>query len=377
MQRVLALVIALLLAAWGQSFAPKRDFPWDALILYGASALIFVFAVLPGLPHGAQGPSPLLPRLRRRGWLLIVLGIVLSGAAAVPFLRKDYSTLPMAMWLLGLALIVAGGYLLWPRTAGQARPGRPWWEVWGLCFILLVAVFVRVYQLTAIPNGLYLDEADNDLEALRLFTLPTFIPFTPVSNGHPTLFLYLLGLAFKAIGPSPFTMRVVVAVVGVLTVAAFYPLARQLFARWLALALTFLLAVSHWHVTFSRIGFEGILTPLAAVLTFYWLLRGLRTRRPLDFVLAGLSLGAGMYTYLPFRAIPGAVIALLAAMVLFDPARWRGRVAGAGLMVVTSLLVFAPLAAHFWDQPNDFYNRASQASVTLDMQRQHSNQNEV
>ncbi len=382
MRRLLALAITLGLAVWAQSFAPKREFPWDALALYAASAVVLVLGVLPGLPERlahAGGRADLLarlPGLQRRGWLLVAAGVLLSLVASVRFLGRDYATPTMVVWLAGLTLAVVGAHLLRPHppTARAARAPRPAWELWGFGLVLLVALFMRTYQLDALPNGLYLDEADNGLEALRLFTLPTYVPFTPVSNGHPTLFLYLLGLGFHAFGATPYAMRAVLAMMGVVTVAAFYPLARRLFPPWLALALTFLLAVSHWHVNFSRVGFEGILTPLAAILTFYWLWRGMETRRPLHFAWAGLSLGFGMHTYLPARVLPGIVVAFLLAVLLFDRERWRGRVVGTGLTVVVALIVFAPLAAHFWNNPNDFYNRASQAAVTLDIEREKSNQ---
>jgi 4-amino-4-deoxy-L-arabinose transferase-like glycosyltransferase len=56
-------------------------------------------------------------------------------------------------------------------------------------------------------------------------------------------------------------LRVVSALIGTLTLAAFYPLARRLLSTRESLLALFFLATSFWHVIFSRVGFRVIAAP--------------------------------------------------------------------------------------------------------------------
>ena len=92
--------------------------------------------------------------------------------------------------------------------------------------------------------------------------------------------LYAAGGMAAALGNTLFALRLTAAFFGLLTVAATYWLGREMLAdRRIALLAAALLAVSFWHVLFSRLGFRVISQPLLMALAVAALFRGLRGGR--------------------------------------------------------------------------------------------------
>ena len=119
------------------------------------------------------------------------------------------------------------------------------------------------------------------------------------------LYHYAMAGVFAVFGGSPTTIRLTSALLGILTVALFFPLAR----RWLGPRAGFfaagLFAVSRWHVTASRLGLRAILVPLFVVLVLLAFSSLAMTRRWRWALLLGVLVGLGFYTYpsywAPFR----------------------------------------------------------------------------
>ena len=153
-----------------------------------------------------------------------------------------------------------------------------------LLVIIAIAAFFRLWQLDLIPPGLYPDEAINGNEAI---SNPGKI-FYPENNGREGLFINLIAGSFSIFGISVWSIRIISALIGILTVLGLYLLTKELFnqdengSRFIALLASFFLAVSFWHVNFSRIGFRAILVPLILVFTFYFLSEGFRSQRMRD-----------------------------------------------------------------------------------------------
>jgi len=365
-RRGLFLVLAVWLAWQVHHYAATRpQFYWDALILWliaGALAAL-AFRGLPS-PH-LPAAIPVYGHLQQRR-LLLLGGTIL--AAALAFRGFRYQADPntgLLFWLLAIALLVAAFWRVDP--AGDQNQPWPRWEVIALLLIVAAGLFVRFYQLDRLPPGLYLDEGDNGLEALRLLDSGRYAPFTRASNGHPTLYLYLLGIGMKFLGTSGLALRMVTALIGSLAILTTYLAAREMLARPAALAVAFLMAFSRWEITFSRIAFEGVLVPLTASLAFWLLLRALRTGRRGDFVWAGLALSAGLNGYIAFRVFPGVIALYLLHRGLTDRSLVRRHWQGLALYAVSALLAFLPLGLYFLENPNDFTSRARQASVLIEV----------
>lgn len=238
--------------------------------------------------------------------------------------------------------------------------------------IIAVASFFRLYQLDKIPPGLYPDEAMNGNNAIQAWETGEFKVFYPENNGREGLFIAIQALSIRIFGDTPFALRVVSALAGILTVAGVYLLARHMFNWQIAAISSFLLSVSFWHVVFSRIGFRTIMAPMLAVWGLYFLWRGIASGRYKHFIASGICWGLGMYTYISFRVMPAVVFialigywqALRNDFSRIDYLNIRKRIAvGLQFFILTAIIVSAPLIYHFVGHPQDFMGRLGGVSV--------------
>ena len=148
-----------------------------------------------------------------------------------------------------------------------------------LLIILALAAFFRFWQLNQIPPGLYPDVAMNGTDAIDAMESGDYRMFYPDNNGREGFFMNLIALNFKYFGVSILNIKIVAAIFGWLTILGMFLLTRELFSRLkslnkanlLALLVAFFMAVSFWHVNFSRVGFRAIMLPLIMVWGFYFL----------------------------------------------------------------------------------------------------------
>ena len=204
------------------------------------------------------------------------------------------------------------------RLSGSIR--QP--ELFVLAFTLL-ALFLRVHRLAELPPALYLDEAWDAYDALRVVQTGTIPLFFPGDYGREPLMIYLQSLAFFLWGASAWSLRVMPALVGVVTVPAIYRVAVELFretprAQWLGALAAGMLAVSFWHLDVSRLSFRVIFVPLFSALATWAFWRGSRSAsaRRRDFALAGVLIGIGLYTYPAARFIPVTLVGFAVALGL-------------------------------------------------------------
>jgi 4-amino-4-deoxy-L-arabinose transferase-like glycosyltransferase len=240
---------------------------------------------------------------------------------------------------------------------------------------LLAGALLRLLAIQHTPPGLWIDEAFNGTDALRALQTGHFEVFYPANFGREGLFINLQAFSiflFRDLlhwsrWPEPWMLRVVSAVIGTLTLAAFYPFARRLLSARESLLALFFLATSFWHVIFSRVGFRVIAAPLFLCLSFYFLLKFAarldeRFRDALVFsALAGVACGAGLHTYIGFRPMPAlAVVVLYAAARRERPARIAWAMAAFALGFLVSAY---PLWQYFVSHPGSFLKRADDIAV--------------
>lgn len=266
-----------------------------------------------------------------------------------------------------------------------------------LIFILAIAVFFRIWQLNSIPPGLYPDVAINGNEALNSLKTGDFKVFYPENNGREGLMMWLIAFSFSIFGVSVWSIKIVAATIGILTVLGLYLLTKELFeslritnsaelrinyAENIALLASFFLAISFWHTNFSRIGFRAILLPFALVFAFYFLIRGFKQKlkqiirqnqqnyiklynSAINFVLAGIFFGLGFYTYISFR------LAVLILPFIFIPYWFIFKKASLSKKFLLSICYFLiatffvalPIGIYFLQHPQDFIGRAAPVSI--------------
>ncbi|MGH2457477.1 MAG: PA14 domain-containing protein [Chloroflexota bacterium] len=269
-------------------------------------------------------------------WLLGAASIAANLGALVLFASERQLD---AAWLLYAASVVGVVIALDRASPGGCRSlafEPPRGELLALAAIVLVAVAFRFYLIGTTPFGLWSGEAQSGLLSERILTDPSFRPvwLTDVAPG-PAFKLYWQAGVIFLLGPTRLSLRLLPAVAGVLGVLAAYLLGRELFGWRTGLVAGALLAVSSWHVAFSRMDGNGIWSVAFDALAAYFLARGLNRRRPFEVGLAGLCLGLGV------EAAPSSwLFALVLALYLGHRFAFRrGDRGGASLVGLIALLV--------------------------------------
>ncbi len=157
--------------------------------------------------------------------------------------------------------------------------------------IIFIAIIFRFYALGKIPLSLYWDEAAVGYNAYSILLtgkdeygnlLPLL--FRSFEDYKMPAYVYLTVIPVKLFGLTEFSIRFVSAFAGVIAVLLTYLLTRTLLTQFfnskilgeqsnaIALLASFLLAISPWHLQFSRTGFEAnvALTAVLAGLYFFF-----------------------------------------------------------------------------------------------------------
>lgn len=190
-----------------------------------------------------------------------------------------------------------------------------------LIIILLLGGFLRLYHLSSLPISLFGDEIDIGYHAWSLFTtgrdylgnfLPTYIH--SLSEWRAPLMMYLAAPIVGLLSPSAFSVRLPAALMGVLNLYLIYLLGKKLFGNKTGLISAAILALTPWHIHYSRVSFEvTLLTTLILSGTILYLSK--------KYFLALILFVLTFYTYsIANLFVPSLLLSLL---IFFSPGRIR------------------------------------------------------
>lgn len=237
---------------------------------------------------------------------------------------------------------------------------------WLLIIILIIASFLRLYNLTELPPGLYPDEAMNGNNAQEALDTGNFKVFYPENFGREGLFINIQALFINKFGHQPWALRLPSMLFGILTILGLYFLTKELFKnKNLALLAAFLLTTSFWHINFSRIGFRAIMAPFFLTWGIYFLIKSLNSNRyPLYAILGGLAYGLGFHSYIAYRATPLLVLFLMFIYWRREGAEARKQLLKiCGIFILSAFLAGFPLVIYFLQHPADFLGRTAGISI--------------
>ncbi|MCL4499494.1 MAG: PA14 domain-containing protein, partial [Chloroflexi bacterium] len=379
-QGILAVVLAIV--AEGVLYRRVVGLPVDvpvAVLLYAVAAFLMYRAVSPGVPwperfQDSHWRRPIFKAVGRRGWIVGVGAVCANLVALVLFGRDVQVNLAWVFYLGSMILVAVAAYYLDPPEQRSLAFRRSRVELIGLAVVMLVGIFFRTYRINSYPAGLWFDEAQQGLASLKILSDPSYRPiWLGGISPDPAMRMYWQALFFVLFGASKLSLRLIPVLGGTLGVFGAYLLARELYGWRTGLIAGFLTGVFTWNVNFSRLDLSGIWAVTFDAYAAYFLIKGLRQRRYLDFALAGVSLGLGVNSYYTSYLFTVVIALLLLYRLATERAPFlRGALAGVFVFAVALVITVAPLAEFALLHPTEYSARLNQVSMLQQVREQHS-----
>lgn len=221
-----------------------------------------------------------------------------------------------------------------------------------LILILILASFLRLYNLGSNPPALYWDEASLGYNAFSIlkkgidehgvrFPVSHFLAY---GDAKPPVYIYATSISIAVFGVTEFAIRFPSAMAGILLVLLTYLLAKALekplrlekigFAELVSL----LLAIAPWHLHVSRVAYEANVALTLFVSGFVCFVYA--QKRPSLYLLSAIFWVSTWYTFNAYRIF--LPLFLLVLGIIFFKQLWQNR--GYVLLSIgLALILTAPL----------------------------------
>jgi 4-amino-4-deoxy-L-arabinose transferase-like glycosyltransferase len=283
----------------------------------------------------------LAPMLALAGWLAAGEGMLMRQPQ-----------LAVSMWLLGILALVTGSLDHLPELRERLRPTREWAIV---ATVFVGALLLRGIATAKFPWLLTGDEGSGGLSAVEFINGERNNVFGLAWFSFPALYFYLQSISVRLLGQTSEALRMTSAIAGALTVLALYWFLKQAFGRWISLTASILLAASHFHIHFSRIGLNNIWDGLFVTFisgAFWW---GWSKNNRLGYVLAGLGFGLAQYFYTSSRILFLLFPIWLGMSAVRNWAGVRARLNHLAIMGLSALVITLPLVLFYLGHIPDFF----------------------
>lgn len=188
-----------------------------------------------------------------------------------------------------------------------------------LVLILIAASFFRLWGLTKVPVSLFADELDVGYQAYSILKTGKDymgnswpLHFRSYSDIRTPLYIYATVPTVAMFGITPLGVRLPAAIFGILGVWGMYLLVNELFSyqvsdkskiksqitnnKSLALVASAILALSPWHIQYSRAAFEATMLLAFLIFSLYFFFRAIREPKYLWLSLTLLAFTPWIYS---------------------------------------------------------------------------------
>lgn len=348
----------------------------DGLMFYGISIALFLLlvtrldlSVTRTAEAGASAFSRLLALIRReRSQILLLFASVLIAYAAIRLLQTKTGTPSYwdvaGLWLL--SIIMMSLVFVRPRfTNPLALLQTMRLDLITVAGLTLLAAAPRLILLGGIPEIISGDEGRIGILTLNA-AQGQMNPFI-TTYGHSTLYIYLRAIPYLLFGMDPLNfanLRMIEAITGALTIPATYFLGARMFDRRVGLIAAILLAVSHFHIHFSRINVNGgLMDAFFTTVAVYFFYGGFKYNRRSDFVLSALTVGLHLYIYMGGRLTLLFLLATVVALIIVNPKLLWANLVNLGVFVFVYAIVAVPMGYWAYKAPNEFLARVNTMSI--------------
>ena len=231
-------------------------------------------------------------------------------------------------------------------------------------FILFLATFILyLFRLDKITPGMWGDEVSVGLMSENLYKLTSFTPFVTDNMGHPTPQLYIIGWIIKTFGRTVVNIRFTSVLFGSLNAALFYLYLRLFNNKKVAIGGAILLLNSYVHIAVSRFAYEMSIAIFFELLFLIFLFLYQQKNIYQFLVVAGFSLGFGLYTYLGFRTFALISFFYCLFMVIKSNALQKNKIISVLLFISAIIIPLFSLINYGLYNPTDLMIRTKSVSL--------------
>lgn len=215
--------------------------------------------------------------------------------------------------------------------------------------IFVIALTVRLWKLADYPVSLSMDEAAYGYNAYSILKtgrdeFGEFLPlaFRSAGDYKPPVDTYLMVPFVAVLGLNEISIRLPIALLGSLTVVVFVGILSQMKFGKSALFLSGLwLALSPWHIYYSRGGVSSVSSLFFMFLGLYSFLKWINSKRPAYAFLSSLSLSLSVWAYHAERVMVPLLFLLLVISKRKDLVANFSKFKKGIIIFVATLAVFA------------------------------------
>ncbi len=338
-------------------------FSWATWVIHRAGA-----GLLADGPGAGGGGVTSNQRRKNAGVGLLIGAFILVFWVARDAADGDLAPGTMWMlirWVLAMLMVSMAAWLLQENLPGEQNPGKTSkWPVVGMILILLLALGLRIWNVSSIPFTLGGDEGEQGTEILRILNGTLTNPFTTGWYSVPTFSFFFNTPTVALFGNTIFGLRLTWVLIGTLSVLTTYLLVKELKGTRLAILTSALVATYHYHIHYSRLGSMQVSDTLIVALTLLFIMRGYRRGNWLDWALAGVVAGIGQYFYAGGRLAVILVFFLALYLWVRDGFKiTRANRAGLGVFLLALLVAGGPMFAYATRYPDTYNARTNQVGI--------------
>ncbi|MCX6791729.1 MAG: glycosyltransferase family 39 protein [Candidatus Gottesmanbacteria bacterium] len=241
-----------------------------------------------------------------------------------------------------------------------------------ICILVVVTLFFRLYKLSSIPFGLNNDTSWDATAAVDMLrgNLSPYLPYAAEGwRGEPIIRLPA-ALFTLILGRNPMTVRLASDMFGIATIIPLYLLLRLLFNKKIAWVSSFFVAISGWHITFSKVGWQAIAVPCFSTLTFYYFFKGIRSNNIKNYILSGIFLSGSLYTYIAARILPLFILCLCIHVIIVHSKQFTHYIRSLSVLIGTFIITSLPIIYYAFNNWPNYVSRASYLNIWTPMEHQ-------
>ena len=336
-------------------------------------------------PRIVAAPPPLIPRLRRRSAISLLLTraplfVLACLSSALVWQNSSGAMLPQPyfeLWLASAALwslaLAPRGWSIFDWATGKIDMLRrfSWrshgWVVLAFAGIMILGAAFRFAELDSVPRDMFNHDQETEIHIAYGFAQGEYpiVAFTYQAQQTLHGYFYALFSGLTGLGFDFMSLKLFTAVTSLFTLPLVFWAGVEVMGRGqrqrgivLGLIAMGLVAVSYWYVVIVRTGLRNHLTAPFTALVFVLLARAMRHNRRSDFLKLGLALGFGAYAHnaclvLPLAVVIGIALAMACRRITVkDAMRYLVNLIASGLITIVVYLPMQRVAQEF---PDPYY----------------------